>query len=259
MFLTVLIWLCVLTIPVLFVWLVVVTAALAMWEQRVVWYFIPVEDSHRKHAPLDRAHPHSAAAPQTPLPPPSVESSSASAAARDLGFKFLGTHRDAKGERYRVRYDFWIAPERDVLVSVGCGTIMGMGITVDARWLYTRLQDGRLVITVSDQSGSEYDLSGQRIEAVVSAVTFEQLLAAHRLRVSRQSSPVLSYGPDPLKDHRASVTQRVELLVRSGYAKHLDAGQDKWSYTLLGALLFSPLANGQALRRSIVSDTSLNR
>jgi hypothetical protein len=195
--------------------------------------------------------------PLTPVAPPSVESSSASAAARDLGFKFLGTHRDAKGERYRVRYDFWIAPERDVLVNAGCGTIMG--IAVDARWLYTRLQDGRLVVTVTDQSASEYDLSGQRIEAVVSAVTFEQLLAAHRLRVSRQFSPVLPYGPDPLKDHRTNVTQRVESLVRSGYAKHLDPGQEKWSYTLLGALLFSPLANGQALRRSIVSDASLNR
>src|SRR5262245_29783949 len=220
MFTTVLIWICVLVIPVLFVGLILLTAALAMWEARVVWYFVPVEESQRKPAAFDRSNPYSVPTPQTPVPPPSVESSSASAAARDMGFKFLGTHRDAKGERYRVRYDFWIAPERDVLVNVACGTIMGMA--VDARWLYTRLQDGRLVFTVTDQSGSEYDLSGQRIEAVVSTVTFEQLLAAHQLCVSRQFSPVMPYGPDPLKDHRTSVTDRVDSLVRSGYAKHLD-------------------------------------
>src|SRR5262245_40569527 len=111
---TVLIWICGLVIPILFLGLILLTAALAMWEQRVVWYFVPVEESQRKPATLDRSTPYSAT-PLPPVPPPSVESSSASAAARDLGFRFLGTHRDAKGERYRVRYDFWIAPERDVL------------------------------------------------------------------------------------------------------------------------------------------------
>jgi hypothetical protein len=156
-----------------------------------------------------------------------------------------------------VRYDFWISPERDVLVNVGCGTVIG--IAVDARWLYTRLQDGRLVLTLTDQSASEYDLSGQRIEALVTTMTFDQLLAAHRERVRGQFSPAVPYGPDPLKDHRDSVIQRVESLTRSGYAKHLDASQETWAYTLWGALLLAPLANGQALRRNLISDSSLQR
>ena len=55
------------------------------------------------------------------------------------------------------------------------------------------------------------------------------------------------------------VSMRVDSLVRRGYAKYLDPGQEKWSYTLLGALLFSPMANGQALRRTVISDASLQR
>jgi hypothetical protein len=67
------------------------------------------------------------------------------------------------------------------------------------------------------------------------------------------------YGPDPLNEHRAGVSQRVESLTRSGYAKYLDVGREKWAYTLLGAMWLAPLANGQALRRNLVSDSSLQR
>ena len=250
--------LCLLAIPLFFVGLVLLTVAVAMWEKRVVWYFIPVNESQPgQSAPLDPHNPYAAGAAPLQVPPPSVDASQANAAMRQQQFAFLGTCGDAKGAKYHVRYDFWVSPQRDVLVNVGCGTIMGMN--VDARWLYTRLQDGRTIVTVSDQSASEYDLTGQRVEALVSAMTFAQLLEAHRKRVKAQFSPLLPFGPDPLKDLRTEVARRVESLVGSGYARYLDPAQTTWSYTLLGALLFAPLANGQALRRQLASDTALGR
>jgi hypothetical protein len=81
----------------------------------------------------------------------------------------------------------------------------------------------------------------------------------HRQRVAKQHSPAVPFGPDPLKEYQQTVTERVESLVRSGYAKYLDLEQNAWSYSFLGALLFGPLANGQALRRQIISDAALGR
>jgi hypothetical protein len=256
---TILIWLCVLAIPVFFLGLVLLTVAVAMWEKRVVWYFLPVDQAPvaRPHG-LDPGNPYAASqvgAPQ--VPPPSVDASQANASMKMLGFEFLGTFGDAKGAKYHVRYDFWISPERDVLVNVGCGTVIG--INVDARWLYTRLKDGRTIVTVSDQAASEYDLTGQRVEAVISTINFQQLLDYHRRRVKAALSPPLPYGQEPLAEMKAEIAQRVSSLVGSGYAKYLDPKQETWSYTLLGSLLFAPLANGQALRRGMVSDESLSR
>ncbi len=256
---TILPWICIIALPLLILGPILLTVAAALWEKRVVWYFVPVDEQQAaKPGGFDPTNPYAAsAAAQPSVPPPSVDAAQANSAAQNLGFAFLGTFRDAKGASYKVRYDFWISPERDVLVNVGCGTIFGMA--VDARWLYTRLQDGRLVVTVTDQAASEYDFSGQRIEALVSTISFQQLLQMHRQRVTRQHSPPATFGPDPLKDYQKCVTDRVESLVRSGYAKYLDIEQNGWSYSLLGALFFGPLANGQALRRQIVSDTALGR
>ncbi|HZN35476.1 MAG TPA: hypothetical protein VFB80_16725 [Pirellulaceae bacterium] len=246
--------LCLLAIPAFFIGLVLLTVAVAMWERRVVWYFVPVDTATGRPAALDPNNPYAASGVPLPqVPPPSVDASQANAAMKTMGFEFLGTCGDAKGAKYHVRYDFWVAPERDVLVNVGCGKVIG--IDVDARWLYTRLQDGRTIVTVSDQSASEYDLTGQRVEALVSAISFQQLLSAHRKRIKAQFSLPLSFGPDPLKDLRTEIKQRVDTLVASGYAKHLDPQQATWSYTLLGALLFAPMANGQALRRQLIPDS----
>src|SRR5262245_61539442 len=250
--------LCLLAIPAFFIGLVLLTVVVAMWEKRVVWYFLPVDRTTGKPTPLDPHNPYAASGiPLPQVPPPSVDASQANSAMQTMGFTFLGTHGDAKGAKYHVRYDFWVSPERDVLVNVGCGTIIG--INVDARWLYTRLQDGRTIVTVSDQSASEYDLTGQRVEALINAISFQQLLTAHRKRVKAQFSLPRPYGPDPLKDLQAEIKQRVDTLVSSGYAKHLDPRLETWSYTFFGALLFAPLANGQALRRQIASDESLGR
>ena len=256
---TILPWICLIAASLLILGPIALTVAAALWEKRIVWYFVPVnEQQAAKPGAFDPANPYaSSAVPQPSIPPPSVDAAQANSAAQNLGFEFLGTFRDAKGASYKVRYDFWVSPERDVLVNVGCGTVFG--IPVDARWLYTRLQDGRLVVSVTDQAASEYDFTGQRIEALVSAFSFQQLLQMHRQRVAKQHSPPVPFGPDPLKDYQKYVTERIESLVRSGYASYRDIEQNAWSYSFLGALLFGPLAHAQAFRRQIVSDATLGR
>src|SRR5262245_21057164 len=91
-------WICVLAIPVLALAMVLLTVAVSIGERRVVWYFAPVDESPHAPPPLDPANPYAATQTAQPqVPPPTVASATASAAAKALGFERLGTFRDAKG------------------------------------------------------------------------------------------------------------------------------------------------------------------
>ena len=51
----ILIWVCVLAIPAFACGLLLLTAAAAMWERRVVWYFVPVNDVAARPMAFDAA------------------------------------------------------------------------------------------------------------------------------------------------------------------------------------------------------------
>ena len=68
-------------------------------------------------------------------------------------------------------------------------------------------------------------------------------------------SPPLPYGPDPLKDLRAE--HQAARSIRSSPAATPSTStraRRLGAYTLLGSLLYAPMANGQALRRSLIPD-----
>jgi hypothetical protein len=183
-----------------------------IWERRLVW----------PYAPADVATS------------PTRYTTAASAAAGSLGFTAYGVYKDAKGALYRIRYELWLAPERDVLLLIGGGTLAG--IPVNASWLFTRLGDGRCLATLDEQNGAEYDLAGLVDESVCPRMTLPQLLAAHRGRVFGSSVPALPYS-DPVNDHRELLVRKVATLVQRGYASYWGDGGEGWRYTPLGALV----------------------
>jgi len=184
-----------------------------MWEKRLVWPYALGDE-----------------------PPQTSRMSTSVGAAGTLGFRRVSVGRDAKGSMYRIRYEFWLPPEHDSLLLIGGGSLAGMA--VDGNWLFTRLSNGRCLVSVDDLRGSEYDLTGLSDEAIHPGVSLRELLDRHRARIAAAEAPPLPYGDrDPTSEHRAFLTHRVQSLVQRGFAAWLDPSQSAWRYTAKGALL----------------------
>jgi hypothetical protein len=193
--------------------LLLVFALLArVWEKRLVWPYASGDE-----------------------PPRTSRMSTSAGDAETLGFRRVSVGRDAKGRIYRIRYEFWLPPEHDSLLLIGGGSLAGM--PVDGSWLFTRLSNGRCLVSVDDLRGSEYDLTGLSEEAIYPGVPLRVLLDRHRARIAAAAAPPLPYGErDPASDHRAFLTQRIQSLVQAGFATWHDPSQDAWRYTAKGAL-----------------------
>jgi hypothetical protein len=183
-----------------------------MWEPRLVWPYVSVDGG------VSQATNYMART---------------SAAARALGFSPEGVFRDGKGRLYRVRYELWSAPQRDVLLLVGGGTVAG--IPVDGSWLFTRLGDGRCIASIDTEAGREHDLTGLIHETVYPRTTLDALLDRHRQAVAACAVPPVPYS-DPVSDHRDLLRRRVHALVSSGHATFRGGADQVWRYTAKGAL-----------------------
>src|SRR6188472_877612 len=107
----------------------VLVVGAALWEKRhVVVYSVPE--------------------PGQELPPTNYAQQANSIAAQ-LGFQHYGTFHHGKGGIYRVRYDFWLSPDRLIIMLVGGGKIAAM--PADAVWLATSLSDGRYMVSTDFQ------------------------------------------------------------------------------------------------------------
>lgn len=233
----------------------------ALWEKRLVWPYMPLEDS-ASGAPVaihgDPANPYAVvlATPDAPWPPLTVYAARAFECALSIGFLALGTFRDGKGRLYKVRYDFYLSPERDVLALVGSGTIAS--IPLNNTWLFTLLADGRCLRIVDTQPGSETDLAGLADEALITQVDFQELVARHRGRVAASFTPAAAYDDkDPLGDHRDFLMRRTDRLEELGFIRFLNTERTWWRYTLRGALLSTARAHFRGLRRAFWSDARL--
>jgi hypothetical protein len=201
----------ILAVPALFVALALLAR---IWERRLTW---PYDDREEPPAPTSRM-------------------ASSAGRARALGFRSVAVARDGKGRRYRIRYEFWLPPERDALLLIGGGSIAGLA--VEGNWLFTRLSDGTCLVSLDDLRGSEHDLTGLSKEAVHPGLDLRVLLERHRRRVAAAPALPLPYrADDPTSDHREFVTRRIETLVRGGHAAWIDPAQSAWRYTVKGALL----------------------
>jgi hypothetical protein len=123
---------------------------------------------------------------------------------------------------------------------------------IDATWIFTRLGDGRYLVTVDNAKASEYDLTGLRAEALYPAAGLRVLLDRHRQRVAAAAGLALPFSAqDPMADHRDLIGRRVELLVQRGYAQFVDRNRGVWRYTARGAMRLALGLNWTLLRRSI--------
>lgn len=205
-----------------------------LWERRLIWPYVgevgtEAHESERStdpYAPPARHHPLEA-------------TDYALAVNRVLeggDFRHLGHFLDGKGKIYKLTYDFWLAPDRMVLVLVGGGTLAG--IPLQATWLFTRLRDGRCLVTLDDPKGQDSDPTGQTDERVLANADFPELMALHRGRIEEADDVAIPYSEaDPLADHRAFRAGRAATLVEQGWAKFLDPEENWWKYTVKGAFL----------------------
>jgi hypothetical protein len=203
-----------------------------LWEKRLVWPYVKDKDPAKELDPID---PYFAPGIAAPLEITEY-AIAVNEEVEDLGFQPLGHFFDGKGKIYKLRYDFWLAPDRLVLVMVGGGTLAG--IPLQATWLYTRLRDGRCLVTIDDPKGGDSDPTGQTLQHILANADFSELMSCHRQRIDQADALPLQYSEiDPLADHRAFRAARAAVLVDQGWARYLDP-QDNWyKYTAKGAFL----------------------
>lgn len=153
------------------------------------------------------------------------------------GFRHVGCFADGKSRAYRVRYDFWVSPESDLLAVAGAGTVLG--IPVQAVVVYTPLTDGRVVVSTDQQTAMEAAPDDTWLWALRPGFSFEDLIDWHRSRVAVESVGIVPFdgGPDDVLDRLATLrADRVAHFVDRGLARYRDPEQQSWSYTATGAV-----------------------
>ena len=218
-------------LPALFIGLITLTAAL---EKRLVWPYVP----------------EALAAPES-IPALNSYSHVAGSAATEMGFLWIGAFGDGKGKLYKLRYNFFLSPERDIVALVGNGSMAS--VPTQSTWLYTLLAEGRAIATVDSQSAVETDLSGLTNSALAPGVGFFALVAAQRRRTASCVVQPFSLS-DPLSELWAFRQNRTERLCALGYASFLDTSRGAWRYTPKGALKLASRQYFMGLRRSFLPD-----
>lgn len=169
------------------------------------------------------------------FPAPNAYADTVAGAAGEAGFTWLGAYAHGAGKLYKVRYDFYLAPERDVLAVVGTGALASVAVKSTSQ--ITLVEDGRSFVTVDNQGSAETDLAGLSQDALVVGLGSAGQLAAHRNRLlAVASQPILMDGPDPLAALRAFRQRRVDRMVALGYAGYLDTERAWWRYSPKGAV-----------------------
>jgi hypothetical protein len=220
------------------------TIVVGLWEKRMVWPYVPLEDPVVLTTPakFDPANPYAVSGGGAQqIMQPTEQAAKANVAAQSLGFRYLGAYRHGGGAVYKVRYDFWVSGEHEVLVIVGGGTMAS--IPLDNTWLFTQLAEGPMLVTITAHNAGEYDLSGLTSEVLVRKAGLAQAIHAHLGRMKLQSSPALNYSDAPLSDHFQFRKSWSEQLERKGLVRFVDPARNVWKYTLWGAVRFAVRAN----------------
>jgi len=207
----------------------------ALFEKRMVWpYQRESEFLQPQPAAKDSAaNPYRAPATQTPV----AVTPYGDATCRKLeamGFRYRGVHYDRRRGLYQLRYDFWLSPDQLVLAMVGGGTLAGIPLAGTS--LYSRLGDGRCLVTIDEPKSQDSDPSGLTLQMVVTHADLDELLNRHRQRLAEYGQSTVPYSAQaPLDDHRAFRMRRVEVLRERGLVRFLDQENNAWKYTLKGA------------------------
>jgi hypothetical protein len=206
-------------IPILFLafqlfWVVLI-AAVAMWEKRMIWPYGPLAEKPEfgdiTGYGMQKARD-----------------------ACDLGFVYFGWGSDVRQPSYRVSYSMLISPERDCFMLIGVGSIFG--INLEATWLYTRTSTGDVYYTTDHQSGVEFDISGQWHSQLVPGGTFGQLLQKHHELLWNQgqvAKPLQMHHE--IEDFHGIRAEHFREMARRGLIYFVEPEQISWKYTFWGA------------------------
>lgn len=232
----------------------IVSAVIAMLERRPVWPFAVPEEIAEPIAdsPMDDDNPYAAPHTNDPNPPLTEYVAEKNHFAETLGLSQLGEFRDGRGKHHRIRYDFWLSPERDILAVIGGGKLGPLSLRGMA--LFTHLHNGRALATVNSPA-FEVDLSGMEDQAYVGRAELDKLLHFHRRRLSVVSDSCTPFSEeDPLGDFREFGCRQIEQLVEYSYARYLDPEKTAWRYTLLGAINLAFWSYFVTFRRTFLPD-----
>ncbi len=164
---------------------------------------------------------------------PSAAAKRANIDAKNSGFKYVGICHDGKGKMYKVRYDFWSAPDRCTIAVIGSGTVASL--KVNGIWLVSRTEDERYLTTTNERG--EQDISGVEEQQTWHAMAMPALLGKHQLRLEK-NVPSPFPAESPMSGYFDMRRRKAETLVEKGYAKYVDEDQAAWKYTLSGAIRF---------------------
>lgn len=189
----------------------------ALWERRAIWPYTELQDYPRipDKSPYPTNRIHQACA---------------------LGFHFLGWAGDRRGTRYLLNYAFLVAPEREAIVTICVGNIIGM--RVESTIIHTPAVDGQhLYYTADHQVGIEIDHSGQWKSQLAANTGFQEQWAKHRSWLAAQNvTPrTFTYGHE-LDEHRQIRHAHFQHLASLGLIKFIDSEKEWWRFSFKGAL-----------------------
>jgi hypothetical protein len=207
----------------------------ALFEKRMVWpYLAAAEFNHAQPTTRDSAaNPYAPPSKQDPVAITSYANATC-LKLEALEFGYQGVYYDRRRGIYKLRFDFWLSADRFILAMVGGGTLAG--IPLAGTCLFTRLDDGRCLLTIDEPKSQDSDPSGLTIQKVVTHADLDELIAQHRGRLTESESPGLAYSARAaLEEHRNFRTRRAHVLIDSGLARYVDEERNAWKYTLKGA------------------------
>ncbi len=213
------------------------TIVVGSFEKLLVWPYVPIRATRPPHASSEPAgSDHDGPSEPDSSIPITEHFRAANLTAEQSGFTFLGAYRHGKGKIYRLRYNFWISTDRTVLAQTSTGTLAGIPMSITK--FFTRLHDGRCLVTMDELRGRDTDLSGSLLQEVLTGSEFLELLDWHLRRLAGASQPAVPYSAkDPLGDHRAFRSEQANRLVERGLARFLDAERNVYKYTPRAATL----------------------
>lgn len=203
-----------------------------MWEKRLTWPYGGLQGGPTFDAGSAYAH-------------------RTLAAAIENGFMHLGWAPDTKGEKYQMNYCFLLSPDRQALLIIGAGKILGMelrGVT-----FYSPADDGlRLWYSTDNQSAIEFDISRLWMSHLVFAHKFADIWRSHQSWMQSAKFSRHTFNPGcALAEFRRLREQRFNEMLRRGYISYTDSTQTFWRYTLQGAVKLVFFNYGTGLIRAV--------
>jgi hypothetical protein len=222
----------------------------ALFEKRMVWPYASGREiaAAQRGETDDSTNPYESPRSQEPV----AITPYALATCREIQnkkFSYQGVFYDSRGGIYKLRFDFWLSPDRYVLANVGGGTLAG--IELNGTNLFTRLQNGHCLVTLDEPKGRDSDPSGLTDQVVVTHASLDELLSRHRQRIEESALAVPYSDRGALAEHKAFRASRVETLLDRGLAKFVNEDGNGWKFTLPGAWVATWGIWGRELTRQL--------